>query len=294
METWQFTYELPANFQACNLRSLLEQTWLLPHRIVHYLRIRQDVLVNQQYYPMNYTVKAADKITMNFLASDFRTGQSNYLKDSSVPIEVLFENEHLLVVNKPAGIKTHPNQPLEMGTLMNFVAGYLAKKQLAPYMVHRIDQQTSGAIIIAKNPVVVPILDRLISTKQIARNYLAWVSGEFEQQDGKIELPIGRDPEDKRKRIIAGLNAQSALTTYQVVDQKAGNSLVKLELATGRTHQLRVHLAGIGHPIIGDPLYSSVQNDKMLLHAAELQLILPFEQTKLKINAPIPTYFNNL
>jgi len=294
MKTWQFTYQLPVDFQVCDLRSLLEQKWLLPHRIVHYLRVRQAVLVNQHYLPMNYTVNATDEITMNFLASDFRTSQSNYVQDSDMPIEVLFENEHLVVVNKPAGIKTHPNRPLETGTLMNFAAGYLAKKQLAPYMVHRIDQQTSGALIIAKNPVVVPILDRLISTKQIARNYLAWVSGEFDQQKGTIELPIGRDPEDKRKRMVAGLQAQPALTTYQVMDQRGKDTLVKLKLATGRTHQLRVHLAGIGHPIIGDPLYSNVQNDKMLLHAAQLHLILPFEQTKLRINAPIPTYFNNL
>lgn len=289
---WQVTNQLRPNFQSCNLRSLLEQQWLLPHRVVHFLRVRQDVLVNRHYLPMNYTVNAGDLIRMNFVASDFRTSQSNYLKDSTAPVEVLFENDNLLVVNKIAGIKTHPNQPFERGTLMNFAASYLAQSGAAPYMVHRIDQQTSGAVIIAKNPVVVPILDRLISTKQISRNYFAWVTGTFNQPQGQIKLAIGRDPLDQRKRMIAGLHAQPALTTYHVIRADAGKTLVKLELATGRTHQLRVHLAGIGHPIIGDPLYSHVTNDKMLLHAAQLRLILPFEQTKIKINAPIPAYFN--
>lgn len=294
MTTWQLTYQLPNDFETNSLRNLLEQQWLLPHRIVHFLRLRQDVMVNQNYLPMNFMVKATDKISMRFLASDFRTSESRYLMDNSRVIKILFENENLLVVNKPAGIKTHPNQPFETGTLLNFVAGYLAKSRAAPYMVHRIDQQTSGAVIVAKNPIVVPILDRLISSKQIARSYVAWVSGVFDQDAGKIELPIGYDPADKRKRKVAGVKAQSALTMYQVLKQTGDRTLVRLELATGRTHQLRVHLAAIGHPIIGDPLYSMAGNEKMLLHAAELKLIVPFEQTKIKIYAPEPAYFNNL
>lgn len=291
MNTWQVVYRLAPNFKPRHLRDLLEQQWLLPHRIVHFLRVRQDVLVNQVYLPMNYTVNAGDLIEMNFLADDFRTSQSSYLQDDAGLVDVLFENEQLLVVNKPAGIKTHPNQPLERGTLMNFAASYLAGNGTAPYMVHRIDQQTSGAVIIAKNPVVVPILDRLISTKQISRSYLAWVAGVFNQSAGQINLPIGRDPFDRRKRMIAGTDAQAALTTYQVIRENAGKTLVKLELGTGRTHQLRVHLAGIGHPIVGDPLYSNDTNEKMLLHAAQLRLILPFKQTKIEINAPMPVYF---
>lgn len=274
------------------LRQLLERTWLLPHRFVHYLRIRQNVLVNGQYYSMNQMVAVGDRIQLTFLGDEFRTPTSNYIPNRSPQLSILYENRDLLVVNKPAGQKTHPNQKGETGTLMNEVAGYLQKQpQAAAYMVHRIDQATSGAVIVAKNPVVVPILDRQISIGKIHRAYLAVVEGQFDQSQGQFTWPIGRDLTDKRKRQVNGPGAQTALTYYQVVGTNGQQSLVHLTLGTGRTHQLRVHLAYSGHPIIGDPLYNPVQGGQLLLHGITQKLVLPFSNQVCEIQAPIPTAF---
>ena len=274
------------------VRELLEHTWLLPHRFVHYLRTRQNVLVNGQYYSMNQMVKVGDRIQLTFLGDEFRTATSNYRPSPNPHPEILYENRDLLVVNKPAGQKIHPNQTGETGTLMNEVAGYLQNQpQAAAYMVHRIDQATSGAVIVAKNPVVVPILDCQISAGKIHRSYLAVVEGFFKQSEGQFTWPIGRDLTDKRKRQVDGANPQTALTHYRVVGMNGQQSLVDLTLGTGRTHQLRVHLAYSGHPIVGDPLYNPVQSPPMLLHGIAQKIVLPFSNQVCEIQAPIPTAF---
>lgn len=280
------------NINQTTLRQLLQTEWLIPRRIVHYLRIRQDVLVNDHYQPMNTEVNLGDEIKLHFVSSDFRTAVSNYVTDASVVPEVLFENDNLLVVNKPSGIKSHPNWAAEKGTLMNFAATYLKESGTQPYMVHRIDQQTSGAVVIAKNPVVVPILDRLIAQKSIQRIYLAIVNGVLPKQQGQIDLPIGQDPDDQRKRKINGLNAQKALTYYEVLASNDDYSLVQLTLETGRTHQIRLHLQSLDCPIVNDPLYGNDTGAApMLLHGRYLKLILPFEMSHLTITAPVPNYF---
>ncbi|KRM12992.1 RluA family pseudouridine synthase [Paucilactobacillus suebicus] len=278
--------------QPISLRNLLEGNWLLPRRIVHYLRIRKNVLVNGSYRTMNLPVNNGDKIEMRFVGDEFRTNESRYLIDNHQSVQVLFENRDLMVVNKPAGIKTHPNWQGETGTLMNFAAAYLSQSNQVPYMVHRIDQQTSGAVIIAKNPVVVPILDRLISSKQIKRQYLAITDGTLPQIAGVISAPIGRDPDDKRKRKVNGDTPQQALTEYKVISQSRQHALVRLNLQTGRTHQIRVHLKSLGAPIVGDPLYNDISAEHMLLHGATLHLVIPFESESKIINVKNPTYFN--
>lgn len=288
---WHLKETVPILDRPRTLRELLEQQWLLPHRLVHYLRIRENVQLNGAYQPMNTLVTAGDRVDLWFMGDEFRTGESSYIVDSSRTVPVLFENEDLVVVNKPAGIKSHPNRSDETGTLMNFVAAYLAQQGAQPYMVHRIDQETSGAVIVAKNPVVVPILDRLISRHQIHRQYLAITSGFLTPAKGIIALPIGRDVDDPRKRRVNGEAAQSARTHYQVVAQHDNMSLVALQLETGRTHQIRVHLAASGAPIVGDPLYNDQIAERMLLHGAVLTLVVPFTQQKLVIKAPNPRYF---
>lgn len=240
---------------------------------------------------MNWVVHPDDLVVLNFMGDEFRTPQSQYRPTAQPHLTILYENRDLLVVNKPAGQKAHPNQPLETGTLMNDVAGYLQGTQSAAYMVHRIDQATSGALIVAKNPVVVPILDRLIAQGEIHRQYIAVVNGILSPLQGQMTWPIGRDPQDKRKRMVDGVNAQPAVTNYRVVGTKGNQSMVQLDLETGRTHQIRVHLAYSGHPIIGDPLYNEKPAPHLLLHGIRQQLILPFSGNLKQIYAPYPAYF---
>lgn len=288
---WQIIEKLQAEQTEISLRTLLAKQWLLPSRFVHFLRVNHHVLVNGHYQYMSEPVHPGDQVTMMFTGEEFRTADSHYLASNEAQLKVLYENRDLMVVHKPAGQKSHPNQPLENNTLMNDAQSYLAKQGTNAYMVHRIDQATSGAVIVAKNPIVVPILDRLITQGRIHREYLAVIHGQLKPAQGSFEWPIGRDPKDRRKRNVDGIHAQSALTKYEQLATDGQLSLVKLQLLTGRTHQIRVHLAYSGHPIVGDPLYSQDEHGPMLLHGYRQQLVLPFSSTTMVVHAPLPPYF---
>jgi 23S rRNA pseudouridine1911/1915/1917 synthase len=172
------------------------------------------------------------------------------------------------------------------------VAAYLQPKGQQPYILNRLDQETSGALLIAKNPAVVPPLVRAIKEKQVQRTYLTWVHGRFNSDHGTIALPIGRDLEDQRKRRVDGDHAQSAITRYQVIQRTESATLVAIRLQTGRTHQIRVHLSALGHPIVGDPLYAhDARQQRLLLHSWQLKLPLPFSFEEVRLVAPVPDGF---
>ena len=288
---WHLTEILAPDQESCSLRDLLHRQWLLPDRLIHYLRRRQHVLVNGHYQTVNELVHAGDQVELLFNGDEIRTPTANHYRPTADPhLEVLFENRDLLVINKPRGQKSHPNIEGETGTVMNDVAGYLAGSNDGAYMVHRLDLHTSGAMIVAKNPIVVPVLNRLIADGQIHREYVAVVEGHLEGA-GCWGWPIGRNPADPRWRAVNGLHAQPARTFYHSLAAGDQRSLVHLRLATGRTHQLRVHLAHSGHPIVGDPIYNRDSDEQMLLHGTCQQLVLPFTFQKRKIVAPLPTYF---
>lgn len=288
---WKIVEQLPTGQSQRSLRSLLHDQWLLPNRYIHFLRCRRHVLLSGRYAYMNTVVASGDQVALFFNGDEFRTPTANdYLPTSAPQVDILFENRDLVVVNKPQGQKSHPNYHGETGTLMNDVAGYLVANGNGAFIVHRLDQETSGAMIVAKNPIVVPVLNRLISSRIIHRCYLAVVAGELAGQ-GSFTGPIGKDPRDLRKYQVGGENAKPARTDYRVLAQRRGRSLVRLQLATGRTHQLRVHLAHSGHPIIGDPLYGRDNFPHMLLHGSNQQLALPFSFKKIQVTAPLPSYF---
>ncbi|GEP19951.1 RluA family pseudouridine synthase [Pediococcus argentinicus] len=293
--TEHYHREIPDSFQSISLRELLHDYWLLSTKLIHLLRINQRVLVNNSYQPMNTMIKSHDQVDLFFEDSDADTPDPPFLPDSTVVPEILFENVDYLVANKPSGIKTHANRPDELGSLMNGLAAYLNDKSGKPYNVHRLDQQTSGAILVSKKKILVPIFNRLIFTKKIKRIYMAWVDGNFSNDSGVINQPIGLDPDDKRKRMINGTKAVSAITHYQVIKRTANKTLVQLVLETGRTHQIRVHLAGIGHPILGDPLYNPVEtSSRMMLHSYQIKVIEPFSDQEHWYTAPLPAEFENI
>lgn len=289
---WEITQEVGLTQGEQPLRELLQRTWLLPRRIVHYLRVNRAVTVDGKYQAMNTWVKRGMQVHMVFNGEEFRTPESHYVVNETLPCTVLYENRDLMVVNKPRGLKSHPNWQTEKQTMMNAAAGYLAgHSQEAPYMVHRLDQQTSGAMIIAKNPVVVPILDRNISLGRIKRRYVAVVQGQFSQLSGTWTQPIGRDPQDRRKRKVEGMAAKPAVTHYQVLRRTYTATLLALTLETGRTHQLRVHCAANGHPIIGDPLYfpGNTSQQGLMLHGIQQRIVVPFTNEHRVITAPYPS-----
>lgn len=277
-----YTMILPPKQKPLTVRELLEEEWLVPRKVRHFLRIRKNVWVNDEIATFQQFVQAGDHVTLRIEAADY-SYQEIALGDPSL-IEVLFEDEHLIIVNKPARIKTHPNQPDETNTLLNHLNAYLAKKGKRAYVVHRLDKETSGVILFAKNPLVLPILGRLLEQKQIYRRYQAIVYGKVGQAI-TIDQPIGHNRHDRRKRVVDLHHGKKAVTHITVHRSEKETSELFCILDTGRTHQIRVHLASIGHPIVGDPLYQNKKGDRLMLHAYEMYFLHPFTKEKMKITA---------
>ncbi|MFB5358207.1 RluA family pseudouridine synthase [Enterococcus hirae] len=271
----EITITLPDTQPTTTIRELLEQEWLVPRKVRHFLRIRKNVWINQEPALFHFEVHAGDHITLRFEETDYQYQEVQLGKASFV--QPLYEDDHLLIVNKPAGMKTHPNEPTENDTLLSHLAAYLKKKEQRPYVVHRLDKETSGAILFAKNPFVLPILGRMLEQKKIYRRYQALVWGTI-KEDLILKDKIGRDRHDRRKRVVDPHKGKTALTHVSVDQVVNGQTQVYCVLETGRTHQIRVHLSHIGHPIVGDPLYQTRPANRLMLHALELHMSHPFTQ----------------
>lgn len=280
----EYQITLPKTQVPITLQELLTEQWLLPKKMRHLLRMQKGVTVNHMPATFQQTVKAGDKLTFTLQEADYPY-QTLALGEPR-QVAVLYEDEQLIVVNKPAGLKTHPNEPGETATMANHLAAYLAPQGQRPYVVHRLDTDTSGALLFAKSPLILPLLGRLLEEKQIARRYQAVVAGNLSHNQ-TITKKIGRSRHDRKKRIIDESRGQYAVTHVEVASHTAKESRIYCRLETGRTHQIRVHLAAIGHPILGDPLYNpqDKKTPRLMLHADQMRLRHPFTDETLIIEA---------
>ena len=270
MSQYNFNLIYPDNRLAISIDQLMRQL-LIPRKWRHFLRSEKQILINGKYLPINFLVHSGDKIQVNL--SHIESLQQVYRPSGHLP-DVVYEDENVLIINKPAGQKTHPNLN-ERDTALNDCATYL---KTSPYIVHRLDMLTHGLLLVAKNPAVVPILNRQLTTKTLNREYLATVDAtNLSTKKGTISAPIGQDPNDPRKRMVRS-DGLKAFTHYRVIDEKNGLATLAIKLETGRTHQIRVHLASIGCPIIGDPLYNPnyKRNEQLQLTAYRLTFKNPF------------------
>lgn len=274
----EITITLPNTHPTTTIRELLEKEWLVPRKVRHFLRTRRNVWINQEPALFHFEVHSGDQITLRFEEADYQYQKIQL--GVAEHIHPLYEDDHLIILNKPVGMKTHPNEPTENDTLLNHLAAYLADKEQQPYVVHRLDKETSGAILFAKNPFVLPILGRMLEQKKIYRRYQAIVWGRI-HHDLILQDKIGRDRHDRRKRVVDNRNGQTALTRVTINQVINGQTQIYCVLETGRTHQIRVHLANYGHPIVGDPLYQDHPDKRLMLHALELHMIHPFTQEKI-------------
>lgn len=217
-----------------------------------------------------------------------------------IPLDVLFEDEHLLVIDKPSGLVVHPAVGNLTGTLVNALLHH-CKGRLAsiggverPGIVHRLDKDTSGCLVVAKTDPVHQALSEQFSSREIHKIYLAVVKGRPPMDSGTIENQIARDPRNRqRMAVVLPPAGKTAITDYRVVAPSADSSLVECTLHTGRTHQIRVHMREIGHPILGDPIYAKNPSaaPRLMLHAWKLGFTHPIRQQMLDFESPIPPEF---
>ena len=207
-------------------------------------------------------------------------------------VQEIYQDQHLIIVNKPEGMKTHGNQPDEIA-LLNHVSAYVGQ---TCYVVHRLDMETSGLVLFAKNPFILPILNRLLEKKEIAREYWAFVEGQVGSKELIFRDKIGRDRHDRRKRVVDSKNGQQAETHISRLKQFPNKtSLVRCKLKTGRTNQIRVHLSHHKHPILGDPLYNTQsKTSRLMLHAFRLSFTHPLTLEKLSFTALSDTFEREL
>jgi 23S rRNA pseudouridine1911/1915/1917 synthase len=216
----------------------------------------------------------------------------------SIPLSILYEDEHLLAVDKPAGLAVHPGPGHSAGTLVNAVLAHCPDLPgiggvQRPGIVHRLDKDTSGVILIAKTEAAHRGLSGQLQRREIKKTYLALVEGRVDPIEALIEAPIGRDPNNRRRMAVLATNGRDAQTRYRVLEQFPTQCLVEASPITGRTHQIRVHLASIGHPVVADPIYGrpSPLSPRVLLHAHRLSFDHPVTGEPLSLEAPLPADF---
>lgn len=226
-----------------------------------------------------------------------------YVVPQEIPLDIRYEDEDLLVVNKPRGMVVHPAAGNYDGTLVNALMNHCQESLsgingvIRPGIVHRIDKDTSGLLLVAKNDYSHNSLAAQLKTHSISREYRAVVHGHFKQRMGTVDAPIGRNPNDRKKMCITEKNSKNAVTHYEVLEEFTGFSYIKLRLETGRTHQIRVHMASLGHPVAGDMVYGPKNGVKMLngqcLHAALIGFLHPRDGRYIEISSELPEYFED-
>ncbi|MTH53455.1 RluA family pseudouridine synthase [Bacillus mangrovi] len=279
-------------FQAENKNPMHVNEWLresvkASQGVISQYRKQHGLMVNHASIgSANPIVAAGDTVALEVFRQE---------KDGTIPeykeLSILYEDDHLIAINKPAGMKTHPNEPGETGTLANALAfHYMMQGEDTPVrIVHRLDEDTTGAILFAKHALSQAIMDRDLQDHSIFRTYSAVVNGVPDPPAGTIAEPIGRDRHHpSRRRVSPG--GQAAVTHYETVKVLNSSALLKIRLETGRTHQIRVHLSHIGHSIIGDPLYGrpSSKISRQALHASAISFRHPITGEDLLLTAPFP------
>ena len=254
-----------------------------------------NITVNDKEVKESYKINLEDNIEINVVKEETK------LEGEDIKLDVVYEDDDILVINKPSGMVVHPAPGNKEHTLVNALINYskLSKRngEFRPGIVHRIDKDTSGLLIIAKNDKAHLFLENELKEHNIVRTYIALVNGVINHDTGKIDAPIGRSTSDRKKMEVTSKNSKEAVTNFKVLERFKNVTLLELKLETGRTHQIRVHLKYIGHPVCNDPVYSNnknIDNYGQLLHAREITFIHPTTKEKMTFTSEPDNKFNEI
>lgn len=260
----------------------------------------QYVIVNQKPVKANYRLSLGDMVEITLPEA-----KEPDIIPENIPLEILYEDQDIIIVNKPKQMVVHPAPGHYSGTLVNALMYHCGQElsgingTMRPGIVHRIDMDTTGSLIVCKNDMAHQSLSDQLKVHSIKRVYVAIVHGNIKEDNGTVNAPIGRHPTERKKMSIHTKNGRNAITHYKVLERFGEYTYIQCALETGRTHQIRVHLASIGHPLVGDQVYGPrkcpfPKLQGQTLHAKTLGIIHPRTGEYLEINAPLPDYFIEL
>lgn len=257
-----------------------------------------NIQVNGKVVKASYKTKFGDKITIEKQAP-----KTIDLVAQDIPIEVLYEDEDIIVVNKPKGIVVHPANGNPDGTLVNAIMHLCGDSlsgiggEIRPGIIHRLDKDTSGVLIVAKNDMAHINISNQIKNRETKKVYIALVRGVVKENEATIDMPIGRSKKDRKKMAVTK-DGKEAITHFKVLKRYQNYTLLEINIDTGRTHQIRVHLSEIGYPVVGDYVYSNGKNpfnvEGQMLHAKQIEFVHPRTGKKMKVEASIPKYFQDV
>lgn len=248
-----------------------------------------NILVNGNKTKDSYKLKENDNIEITELVEETDIVPEN------IPLDIYYEDDDLIVVNKPSGMVVHPAPGHYTGTLVNALLYKfdLEGDPIRPGIVHRLDKDTSGLMVVAKNEKVHDLLSNMIKDKKVKRHYLALVEGIINHETGTIDAPIGRDQYDRQKMAVTDINSKEAVTHFKVLERYKDKTLIECILETGRTHQIRVHMKYINHPVVNDPIYNKKKADSFgqMLHSKSIEFIHPITNELLHFEVDAPKEF---
>ncbi len=259
-----------------------------------------NVTINEKVVSPSYKIKAMDEINVNFVEEKL---DCNDIKPYKYDLDILYEDDDIIIINKPKGLVVHPGDGHHDDTLVN--ALIYANKELSNInglervgIVHRIDKDTSGLLLVCKNNYAHAFIAEQLQNHTMHREYYALVMGRIDEDNGRINAPIARDKNNRMKMCVDAINGRPAVTHFTVVKRYEKYTLVDCRLETGRTHQIRVHMEYIKHPVVGDPLYGKnncgIYNNGQLLHAYRLTFVHPTTKKEMTFEAPLPNYFKEI